>query len=57
MAIEKDTLIEIIKKELKNKDSEIRKAVEEIVAEQIKAKVNRHRGVGRNHYGLGLKCQ
>ena len=55
MAIEKDALIEIVKEQLKNKDSEIRKAVEEIVSEQIKAKVKRHRGTGRNHYGLGTK--
>lgn len=33
MAIEKEALIHILKDELNNKDSEIRKAIEEIVAE------------------------
>jgi hypothetical protein len=54
MAIEKDALIQILKNELNNKDSEIHKAIEEIVAEQVKVNVKRcvRRGTGRNHYGL-----
>lgn len=57
MAIEKEALIQILKDELNNKDSEIRKAIEEIVAEQVKANVKRcvRRGTGRNHYGLNTK--
>lgn len=57
MAIEKDALIQILKNELNNKDSEIRKAIEEIVANQVKSNVKRcvRRGTGRNHYGLKTK--
>lgn len=57
MAIEKEALIHILKDELKNKDSEIRKAIEEIVAEQVKSSVKRcvRRGTGRNYYGLKTK--
>lgn len=57
MAIEKEALIQILKDELNNKDSEIRKAIEEIVAEQVKSNVKRcvRRGIGRNHYGLNTK--
>jgi hypothetical protein len=57
MAIEKDALIQILKNELNNKDSEIRKAIEEIITEQVKSRVKRcvHRGTGRNHYGLKTK--
>ncbi len=57
MAIEKEALIQILKDELNNKDSEIRKAIEEIVADQVKSNVKRcvRRGTGRNHYGLKTK--
>lgn len=57
MAIEKEALIHILKDELNNKDSEIHKAIEEIVAEQVKSSVKRcvRRGIGRNHYGLKTK--
>lgn len=57
MAIEKEALIQILKDELNNKDSEIRKAIEEIVAEQVKSSVKHcvRRGTGRNHYGLNTK--
>lgn len=57
MAIEKEALIQILKNELNNKDSEIRKAIEEIITEQVKSRVKRcvRRGTGRNHYGLKTK--
>lgn len=57
MAIEKEALIQILKDELNNKDSEIRKEIEEIITEQVKSRVKRcvRRGTGRNHYGLNTK--
>lgn len=41
MTIEKEALIQILKDELNNKDSEIRKAIEEIVADQVKSNIKR----------------